>query len=41
MSIDEMIKTIDEARKTVQSEELQNKLANIAIFLIKLKELVT
>ena len=40
MSIDEMIKVLDEARKSIDNDELNNKLANIGVWLVKLKELL-
>ena len=40
MTLEEMIKVIDEARKSIDNEELQYKLANVGIFLAKLKDLI-
>lgn len=40
MSIDEMIKWIDEYRKTVKDEETNTRLSMIGIFLVKLKDLL-
>ena len=39
MSIEEMIKWIDEYRKTVKDEEVNTRLSMIGIFLAKLKDL--
>lgn len=39
MSIEEMIKWIDEYRKTVIDEEVNTRLSLIGIFLVRLKEL--
>jgi len=40
MNIEEMIKWIDEYRKTVKDEEVNTRLSMIGIFLVRLKDLM-
>lgn len=40
MRIDEMIDVLDKAKNLIQDEEFQCKLANIQLFLLRIKELV-